>query len=188
MTNDLRSVCIFCAASPGAAPAYAEAAAEMGRLIAEAGLRLVYGGGSVGLMGVVARAARAAGGEVIGVIPGFLRYAEIPEDEVTKMHFVDSMHERKQMMFDLSDAFVSLPGGVGTMDETIEIMTWAQLGRHAKPIVLVDTLGYWSAFEAMLKKAVAEGFAKPSLANLYSVVSDPAAAIGILRGEQAPAA
>lgn len=181
MPAQLRSVCIFCAASPGADAAYAEAAAEMGRLLGEAGLRLVYGGGSVGLMGVVARAARAAGGEVIGVIPGFLRYAEIPEDEVTKMHFVDSMHARKQMMFDLSDAFISLPGGIGTMDETIEIMTWAQLGQHAKPIVLVDTLGYWSAFEAMLTRVVAAGFAKPSLAELYCVVPDPAAAIGILQ-------
>lgn len=188
MTSDLRSVCIFCAASPGVHPAYGEAAAEMGRLIAEAGLRLVYGGGSVGLMGIVARAARAAGGEVIGVIPDFLRYAEIPEDEVTKMHFVSSMHERKQLMFDLSDAFVSLPGGIGTMDETIEIMTWAQLGRHGKPIVLVDTLGYWSAFEDMLKKVVSAGFAKPSLADLYTVVAEPAAAIGILRAGAAPAA
>jgi len=186
MTTDLRSVCIFCAASPGGDPAYAEAAAEMGRLIAEAGLRLVYGGGSVGLMGVVARAARAAGGEVIGVIPGFLRYAEIPEAEVTKMHFVDSMHERKQMMFDLSDAFVSLPGGIGTLDETIEIMTWAQLGQHAKPVLLVDTLGYWSAFEKLLKNVVAEGFAKQSLPELYTVVPDPKSAIGTLLGRPAP--
>jgi uncharacterized protein (TIGR00730 family) len=188
MTANLRSICIFCAASPGGDAAYAEAAAEMGRLIAEAGLRLVYGGGSVGLMGIVARAARAAGGEVIGVIPGFLRYAEIPEDEVTKMHFVDSMHERKQLMFDLSDAFVSLPGGIGTLDETIEIMTWAQLGRHAKPVLLVDTLGYWSALEALLKKVVDEGFAKPSLADLYQVVPTPAAAIGTLLGRPRPGA
>lgn len=188
MSDKLRSVCIFCAASPGIDPAYAEAAAEMGRRIAEAGMRLVYGGGSVGLMGIVARAARAAGGEVVGVIPGFLRYAEIPEDEVTKMHFVDSMHERKQMMFDLSDAFVALPGGIGTLDETIEIMTWAQLGQHAKPILLVDTLGYWSCLEALLQKVVAEGFAKPSLAELYQMTPDPAAAIGILQAAWAPAA
>mgnify|MGYP001174192382 CR=1 FL=1 len=178
--SDLRSICIFCAASPGNDPVYAEAAAEMGRLIAEAGLRLVYGGGSVGLMGIVARAARAAGGEVIGVIPGFLRYAEIPEDEVTKMHFVNSMHERKQLMFDLSDAFVALPGGIGTLDETIEIMTWAQLGQHAKPVLLVDTKGYWSALLELLNTVVREGFAKPSLAELYEVVPTPEAAIGTL--------
>jgi uncharacterized protein (TIGR00730 family) len=184
----MKSICVFCAASPGGDEAYAAAAAEMGRLIAEAGLRLVYGGGSVGLMGIVARAARAAGGEVIGVIPGFLRYAEIPEDEVTKMHFVTSMHERKQMMFDLSDAFVSLPGGIGTLDETVEIMTWAQLGQHAKPVLLVDTLGYWSAFEVLLKKVVAEGFAKPSLADLYTIVPDPKAAIGTLLGSPAKVA
>lgn len=182
----MRSICVFCGASPGSDGAYAEAAAEMGRLIAEAGLRLVYGGGSVGLMGVVARAARAAGGEVIGVIPGFLRYAEIPEDEVTKMHFVDSMHERKQMMFDLSDAFVALPGGIGTLDETIEIMTWAQLGQHAKPIVLVDTNGYWSALLDLLARVVAEGFAKPSLAELYAVVPTPETAIDTLLGRPAP--
>lgn len=185
---NVKSICVFCAASDGADPAYAAAASDLGRRIAAAGLRLIYGGGSVGLMGVVARAAKEAGAEVVGVIPTFLRYVEAPECDVTEMHVVHSMHERKQMMFDLSDAFVSLPGGVGTMDETIEIMTWAQLGRHAKPIVLVDTLGYWSAFEAMLKKVVAEGFAKPSLADLYSVVSDPAGAIGILRGAPEPAA
>lgn len=188
LRSELRSVCIFCAASPGNDPAYAEAAETMGRLIAEAGLRLVYGGGSVGLMGIVARAARAAGGEVIGVIPGFLRYAEIPEDEVTKMHFVTSMHERKQLMFDLSDAFVALPGGIGTLDETIEIMTWAQLGQHAKPILLVDTKGYWSALLELLNKVVAEGFAKPSLAELYQVVATPEAAIDTLQAAAAPAA
>ncbi|MFT3809107.1 MAG: TIGR00730 family Rossman fold protein [Micropepsaceae bacterium] len=188
MTDKLRSICIFCAASPGSDPAYAEAAATMGRLIAEAGLTLVYGGGSVGLMGIVARAARAAGGEVIGVIPGFLRYAEIPEDEVTKMHFVNSMHERKQLMFDLSDAFVALPGGIGTLDETIEIMTWAQLGQHAKPILLVDTKGYWSALLELLNKVVTEGFAKPSLADLYAVVATPQAAIDTLQAGPAPAA
>lgn len=188
LRSELRSVCIFCAASPGNDPAYAEAAETMGRLIAEAGLRLVYGGGSVGLMGIVARAARAAGGEVIGVIPGFLRYAEIPEDEVTKMHFVTSMHERKQLMFDLSDAFVALPGGIGTLDETIEIMTWAQLGQHAKPILLVDTKGYWSALLELLNKVVTEGFAKPSLAELYQVVATPEAAIDTLQAAAAPAA
>ncbi len=188
MSEQLRSVCIFCAASPGIDPAYAAAAAETGRLIAEAGMRLVYGGGSVGLMGIVARAARAAGGEVVGVIPGFLRYAEIPEDEVTKMHFVDSMHQRKQLMYDLSDAFVTLPGGIGTLDETVEMMTWAQLGQHAKPIILVNTLDYWSAFEAALQKVVTEGFAKPSLSDLYSMADDPAAAIGMLQAAWAPAA
>ncbi len=174
------SICVFCGASPGASPAYAEAASELGRAIAGAGMRLIYGGGSVGLMGVTARAAARAGGEVIGVIPTFLRYAEIPEDEVSQMHVVDSMHARKQMMFELSDAFISLPGGIGTMDETIEMMTWAQLGRHGKPIVLVDTLGYWSAFEGLMRAIVEQGFAKDSLHDLYRIVPDPQAALKLL--------
>ena len=140
------SVCVFCASSFGASPLYREAAEDLGRRIAGAGLRLVYGGGSVGLMGAVARAAKRAGGDVVGVIPAFLRYAEMPETEITELHIVASMHERKQKMFDLSDGFISLPGGIGTLDETIELMTWAQLGRHGKPLLLIDTLGYWSAF------------------------------------------
>ncbi len=177
----MNSICVFCAASDGADPAYAAAADEMGRLIAAAGLRLVYGGGSIGLMGTVARAAKRAGGEVIGVIPTFLRYVEAPQDDVTEMHIVQSMHERKQMMFDFADAFVSLPGGIGTMDETIEMMTWSQLDRHAKPIVLVDTLGYWSAFDALMRTIVANGFARPNLMDLYRIAPDPAAALAALR-------
>jgi len=178
---DMRSICVFCAASDGALPAFAEAADELGRLIAEAGLRLIYGGGSIGLMGVVARAAKRAGGEVIGVIPTFLRYVEAPDGDVTEMHVVQSMHERKQMMFDFADAFVSLPGGIGTMDETIEMMTWSQLERHAKPIVLVDTLGYWSAFDTLMQTIVENGFARPNLMGLYKIAPDPASALSILR-------
>ncbi|BCW89780.1 Putative cytokinin riboside 5'-monophosphate phosphoribohydrolase [Alphaproteobacteria bacterium SO-S41] len=177
----MRSICIFCAASDGADPAYAEAAADMGRRIGEAGLRLIYGGGSVGLMGIVARAAKAAGGEVIGVIPTFLRYVEAPECDVTEMHVVETMHARKQMMFDFSDAFISLPGGIGTMDETIEMMTWSQLERHTKPILLVDTRGYWSAFDALMQKIVGEGFARPNLMGLYKIVPDPESALSVLQ-------
>lgn len=173
----MASLCVFCGSSFGSNPAFAEAAEMLGRGIAEAGHRLVYGGGSVGLMGVVARAARRAGGEVVGVIPGFLRYAEIPEDEVTKMHFVGSMHERKQTMFDLSDAFLVLPGGIGTLDESIEIMTWAQLGQHAKPVIFIDTNGYWTPFLTLLNDIVAKGFAKESLSELYSVVADAEGAL-----------
>lgn len=178
----MASICVFCGSTSGADPEFASAAEETGRRIAESGHRLVYGGGSVGLMGVVARAARRAGGEVVGVIPGFLRYAEIPEDEVTKMHFVDSMHERKQKMFDLSDGFLVLPGGIGTLDEAIEIMTWAQLGRHAKPVVFIDTKGYWTPLLALLKAVVESGFAKESLADLYAVAPDPASALSRFQG------
>ena len=123
---------------------------------------------------------RGAGGEVIGVIPTFLRYVEAPQDDVTEMHVVQSMHERKQMMFDFADAFVSLPGGIGTMDETIEMMTWLQLERHEKPIVLVDTNGYWSAFDALMQKIVTEGFARPNLLGLYRIAPDPDSALSIL--------
>ena len=178
----MTSVCVYCGSSFGTDPAFEAAAAETGRLIAAAGMRLVYGGGSVGLMGVVARAAFQAGGQVVGIIPAFLRYAEIPEDEVTEMHIVDSMHQRKQMMFDMSDGFIVLPGGIGTLDETFEMMTWSQLGQHAKPILMIDTAGYWSNFQAMMTQIVDSGFAKPSLSELYTIVPDPAAAISILRG------
>lgn len=180
MSSTRKSICVFCAASDGADPVYADAAAELGRRIAAADCRLIYGGGSVGLMGIVARAAKAAGGDVIGVIPTFLRYVEAPETEVTELHVVQSMHERKQMMFDFADAFVSLPGGIGTMDETIEMMTWLQLERHTKPIILVDTNGYWSAFDALMQKIVAEGFARPNLLGLYRIVPDPETALSIL--------
>jgi uncharacterized protein (TIGR00730 family) len=173
----MNAVCIFCASSPGASPLYAEAAEDLGRRIAGAGLTLVYGGASVGLMGVVARAAKRAGGDVVGVIPAFLRYAEIPETEITTLHLVDSMHERKAKMFELSDGFIALPGGIGTLDETIEIMSWAQLGRHGKPLYLVDTLGFWSAFEALMRAVLEQEFAKPSITQLYSIVPDPEAAL-----------
>ncbi len=182
------SVCVFCASSFGASPLYREVAEELGRRIAGAGLRLVYGGGSVGLMGVVARAAQRAGGDVVGVIPAFLRYAEMPETEITELHIVDSMHARKAKMFDLSDGFISLPGGIGTLDETIEIMSWAQLGRHGKPLILVDTLGYWSAFEGMMRAVLEQEFAKPSITELYRIVPDPTAALSALLATRSSAA
>jgi uncharacterized protein (TIGR00730 family) len=180
----MNSVCVFCASSFGASPIYTEVAEDLGRRIAGAGLTLVYGGGSVGLMGVVARAARRAGAHVVGVIPAFLRYAEIPETEIDDLRIVDSMHERKQTMFDLSGAFIALPGGLGTLDETIEIMTWAQLGRHGKPLYLVDTLGFWTAFESMMRVVLEQEFAKPSITELYRIVPDPEAAISALLGSR----
>ncbi|MCC6920611.1 MAG: TIGR00730 family Rossman fold protein [Alphaproteobacteria bacterium] len=184
----MNSVCVFCASSFGASSLYREAAEDLGRRIAGAGLRLVYGGGSVGLMGVVARAAKRAGGDVVGVIPAFLRYAEIPETEITELHIVDSMHARKQKMFDLADGFISLPGGIGTLDETIELMTWAQLGRHGKPLLLVDTLGYWSAFQDLMRVILEQEFARPSLSDLYRVVADPEQAVSALLATRSSAA
>ena len=181
MSDAMKRICVFCGANTGRDPVFAVAAEHFGRSLAARGYDLIYGGGSVGLMGVVARAAKRAGGEVIGVIPTFLRYVEAPDGDVTEMHVVQSMHERKQMMFDFADAFISLPGGIGTMDETIEMMTWSQLERHAKPIVLVDTLGYWSAFDTLMQTIVENGFARPNLMGLYKIAPDPASALSILR-------
>jgi uncharacterized protein (TIGR00730 family) len=176
-----KGICVFCGSQFGNHPAYEGAAIRMGELIAKEGWRLVYGGGSVGLMGVVSRAAIAAGGHVTGVIPAFLRYVEAPADEVTDMHIVDTMHTRKQMMFDFSDAFVVLPGGVGTMDELVEMTTWSQLQRHAKPILLVDTLNYFEEYHTLMRTIVDKGFAKPSIYDLYERTASPDTAIERLR-------
>ena len=135
-------------------------------------MRLVYGGGQVGLMGVVADAALAAGGEVVGVIPKHLENWEIGHHGLSKLLVVDSMHERKQMMFELSDGFVALPGGIGTLDETFEIMTWRQLGLHDKPLVILDQGGFWQPLQAMLKAIVAGGFLDAGVADYYSLVAD----------------
>jgi uncharacterized protein (TIGR00730 family) len=161
----MASLCVFCGSSFGSDPGLPPRRRISAAASPRRGHRLVYGGGSVGLMGVGRARARRAGGEVIGVIPDFLRYAEIPEDEVTKMHFVGSMHERKQTMFDLSDALPGAAGGIGTIDESIEIMTWAQLGRHAKPSCSSTPTGYWSPFMGLLRDIVAKGFAKGALAS-----------------------
>lgn len=155
---ELRRVCVFCGSSPGADPAYGEAAEATGRLLAERGLGVVFGGGSIGLMGRVAEAAMAAGGEVIGVIPDFLDDVEISARGITSLEVTASMHERKARMAELADAFLALPGGLGTFEEVFETMTWTQLGVHDKPVGLVDVAGYWTAAAALLDRAVADGF------------------------------
>ncbi|MBF3199764.1 TIGR00730 family Rossman fold protein, partial [Pseudomonas aeruginosa] len=138
----LRSVCVFCGASPGASPVYQEAAVALGRHLAERGLTLVYGGGAVGLMGTVADAALAAGGEVIGIIPQSLQEAEIGHKGLTRLEVVDGMHARKARMAELADAFIALPGGLGTLEELFEVWTWGQLGYHAKPLGLLEVNGF----------------------------------------------
>ncbi len=153
---------MFCGSSAGARPVYAEAAREAGRAIAARGLGLVYGGGSVGLMGILADAALAAGGEVIGVIPRALQLRELAHAGLTRLDVVRSMHERKARMAELSDGFVALPGGMGTLEELAEIVTWAQLGLHAKPCGLLDVAGYWRPLAGFLDAAVAEGFVRPA--------------------------
>jgi uncharacterized protein (TIGR00730 family) len=153
-----RSVCVFCGSAPGARPAYSQAARDMGTAMANAGLTLVYGGGKLGLMGIVADAVLAAGGRVVGVIPRMLIERECAHPNLTRQHVVDTMHERKTLMADMSDAFVGLPGGMGTFDELVEIVTWAQLGLHAKPVVLANIEGYFKPMYAMLDYAVQERF------------------------------
>jgi uncharacterized protein (TIGR00730 family) len=167
-------VAVFAGSSPGALPEYLAAAQAVGRSLARAGLGLVFGGSRVGLMGALADAALAEGGEVIGVIPGGLFAAEIPHQELTRLEVVGSMHERKALMADLADGFAALPGGLGTLDELFEVLTWRQLGLHAKPIVLVDVAGYWSALTALLDAQVAAGFVQQARLRDALRVSDVA--------------
>jgi uncharacterized protein (TIGR00730 family) len=154
----LNSVCVFCASSIGAKPIYAESARRFGEALAARGIALVFGGGCVGLMGVIADAAIGAGGRAIGVIPRALVEREIAHRGLTTLHVVETMHERKQRMADLADAFVMLPGGFGTWDEFCEVVTWAQLGIHRKPLGVLNVGGYYEPMLAMADRAVAEGF------------------------------
>lgn len=153
-----RSVCVFCGSAPGARPSYSQAAEELGRALAERSITLVYGGGRLGLMGIVADAALKAGGRVIGVIPRMLIERELAHPGLTRQHVVTTMHERKTLMAEMSDGFVGLPGGMGTFDELVEIVTWAQLGLHAKPVILANIANYFGAMYGMLDYAVQEGF------------------------------
>src|SRR5919199_4706764 len=166
-------VCVFCGSSPGARPAYAEAADRMGRLLADEGIGLVYGGGQVGLMGVLADAALKEGGEVIGVIPKALIAKEVAHPGISKLHVVGSMHERKKLMADLSDGFIALPGGYGTLEEFLEVLSWAQLRIHEKPCALLDVNGFWEPLFTLFDEAVAEGFVPPDHRSLVLTEEDP---------------
>jgi uncharacterized protein (TIGR00730 family) len=168
-------ICVFCGSSMGFSPRYAEQAAALGKLLAQRGIGLVYGGASVGTMGVVADAALAAGGEVIGVIPEALSSVEISHAGLSELHVVADMHERKAKMAALSDGFLALPGGAGTLEELFEVWTWAQLGLHGKPIGLVDVDGYYGPLVAFADHMVTEGFVKPEYRELVMVDADPAA-------------
>ena len=152
------AVCVFCGSAPGARPIYSDAARELGAALARSGTTLVYGGGRLGLMGIVADATLQAGGRVIGVIPRMLIERELAHPDLTQQHVVNTMHERKTLMAELSDGFVGLPGGMGTFDELVEIVTWAQLGLHAKPVILANIDDYYRTLYAMLDNAVREGF------------------------------
>jgi uncharacterized protein (TIGR00730 family) len=178
---ELRRVCVFCGSSPGARPAYAEATAELARLLAGEGIGVVYGGGAVGLMGVLGDSVLAAGGEAIGVIPQALVDREIGHSGLTELRVVGSMHERKALMAELADAFIALPGGLGTLEELFEVYTWAQLGLHDKPCGLLDVERYFAGITDFLEHAVRERFVSEEHRALLMVEREPPKLIGRLR-------
>ncbi len=177
----MKRICVFCGSSTGGLPHYARTARELGTLLAGQGLGLVFGGGRIGLMGVVADAALAAGGEVIGVIPESLQQRELGHDGVTELHVVESMTGRKQLMADLSDGFISLPGGMGTLDELFEMLTWSQLGIHAKPSGLVNQSGFYDPLLTFLERCEREGFLKPKHRAMLLVEDTPALLLARMR-------
>jgi uncharacterized protein (TIGR00730 family) len=183
----MKRICVFCGSSPGHDPRYLEAARTMGRTLARRGLGLVYGGGSVGLMGAVADAALGAGGEVIGVIPQVLQIRELAHRALTTLHVVGSMHERKALMAELSDGFVALPGGMGTLEELSEVLTWAQLGLHARPIGLLDVAGYYQPLADFFDRAVVAGFLRPAHRALLLVGHEPGALLDRFAAWRGPA-
>ena len=176
----MRRICVFCGSAVGANTAYADAAREMGRVLVERGISLVYGGGHVGLMGVIADTVLAAGGEAIGVIPHGLAVREVAHKSLTKLHVVGSMHERKAMMASLSDAFVAMPGGFGTYEEFFEAVTWTQLGVHSKPCGLLNVEGFYDPIVSFIDRAVSEQFVKPEYRAAILVDNDPERLVGKL--------
>ncbi|HEY4253505.1 MAG TPA: TIGR00730 family Rossman fold protein [Roseomonas sp.] len=183
----MKRVCVFCGASIGNNPAYRAAAEALGREIGKRGLGLVYGGGAIGMMGVVADAALDAGAEVIGIIPHGLLAREAGKRDGIELRVVATMHERKAMMAELTDAFAVLPGGFGTLEEVVEVLTWLQLGIHRKPATFIDTEGYWSRQMAMFDHMVAEGFLRPETRALARIAPDPAAALDSYASFEPPA-
>ena len=181
--NTIRSVCVYCGSSPGRDETYIKAGHLLGRSIAKAGLRLVYGGGTKGIMGAVAEGALKAGGKVTGIIPRFLINKEATEtalDRLDELLITDNMHERKHKMFEKSDAFVALPGGIGTVEEIVEVMTWGQLGHHRKPIVFGNVGGFWGPMLALLDHMAAEGFIHTAQRVKPLVVDDPEAIVAAI--------
>ncbi len=176
-----RSICVYCGARNGKNATHAQAAEALGRAIAQEGWRLVYGAGDVGLMGTVARAAQASGGETFGVIPTHLLSREVGKTDLTRLVITETMHERKKVMVMNADAIVLLPGGAGSLDEFFEVLTWRQLGLHDKPIVLLDNDGFWEPLKALLAHVVSEGFAESSLLDFVQSAPDVETAMAMLR-------
>ncbi|CAN7386269.1 TIGR00730 family Rossman fold protein [Mesorhizobium caraganae] len=181
--NTIRSVCVYCGSSPGRDEIYAKAGHLLGRSLAKSGLRLVYGGGTKGIMGAVAEGALKAGGKVTGIIPRFLINKEATEtalDRLDELLITDNMHERKHKMFEKSDAFVALPGGIGTVEEIVEVMTWGQLGHHRKPIVFANIKGFWNPMLALLDHMSSEGFIHTAQRVKPLVIEDPEAIVAAI--------
>ena len=169
----IRSVCVFCGSRFGENPSYKEAAKKLGKIFVEKGVTLVYGGGRIGLMGIISETIIDSGGEVIGIIPKFLEKLEIGNTRASELIMTDNMHVRKQEMFARADAFISMPGGIGTLEETLEIITWKQLKLHSKPIIVLNIDGYWSGLKNLIDNTVTWGFADPGIRDLIRIVEDP---------------
>jgi uncharacterized protein (TIGR00730 family) len=182
----MKRICIFCGSNSGVRPAYAAAAAELARFLTKLGIGIVYGGGNIGLMGVLADAAMAAAGEVIGVIPQALFAKEVGHTGITDLRIVGSMHERKALMAELADGFIAMPGGWGTFDEFCEILTWAQLGLHNKPCGILNTENYYDTLLAMFDHSVAEGFLKREYRSMVIIGSAPEELVARMQDYRAP--
>jgi uncharacterized protein (TIGR00730 family) len=178
------SICVYCGSSADVAQSYKDAAVHLGREAGERGIEVIYGGGRVGLMGLVADAALAAGGKVTGIIPTHILEWEVAHQTLTELIVVENMHQRKMMMFERSEAFVILPGGLGTLDEAFEILTWKQLGLHNKPIIVANIDGYWDGLLALVRHGVNEGFIRPRHARLFIEVGDIAGILSALSDPQ----
>lgn len=169
---DIKSVCVYCGSSNSVDEVYKDSARQLGKALGEKGWQLVYGGSRVGLMGLTADATLEAGGTAVGIIPRFIQDREIAHEHLTEFHMVETMHERKMMMVERSDAFVVLPGGVGTMDETFEVLTWRQLGLHDKPIIIVNVDGYWDHFVALVQNIADKKFMGQEHLGIFTVTDD----------------
>lgn len=168
---EIKSLCVYCGSRDGATPGYTRIAREIGKILAQRGISLVYGGGSVGMMGHMARAVLAEGGKVVGVIPGHLDEKEVTFEQCSELHVVGSMHARKKMMFELSDGYLVLPGGVGTLEEMIEVGTWRQFRLHEKPIIVLNISGFWKPLIQMLNLMSQQGFAGEELKEIFTFVN-----------------
>ncbi len=185
--HQIRKICVYCGSSSGADPAFVAAAEQFGRILAEDGIGLVYGGGDLGLMGAIAHAVLRAGGHVTGIIPRFLQKREHMLDSVQELLIVEDMHERKRLMFEKADAFVALPGGIGTLEELVEQLTWVQLERHAKPVLIADIAGFWGPLLALLDHMRQQAFIRANCEARYLVCETVEAILPMLRSAVAQA-